>query len=609
MGKHIGTYLGKLLNTNDNTLYNVWVGTQQQLEALDGDYDDNTIYLVGTVPTVAQRFNVSFNGGDHTSIPASTPQTVKEGSAFSVVVSPADGYTIDSATGTMAGGGTLTKTENQDGSVTFSTTSVTGAITIQADATKHITEIEVSAGTRNGNTIPLSATVKPTDADNVTLAWSVDNTTDFVITDNGNGTATLTVKSGASNASVNITCQDTNASSSTASGTLQLTGLTYEATPIPITEITDITATRTAANTLTLEAVTNPADATTPAVTFSLVGTVPTVKQVRRWAAGDTVDGEAKESAGNDVIELPAVELSGNTLTYKGDCQVTVKATAGNVESSAKTITITHDNADAIWFEDSLVKEKLLTAGSKGSGTAYGSNGEITYTQAAEQGNVTANQSVFINSAIIRFNEWKYFTNSQFSVNNCASLVSIELPKIVGFTAFDGRFGIAGTALTEVVIPEGYTTYGASSGQFTSSPIQGSSIQNIVFPTTLQKFYDKLTNLPNVTKIDLSKTALQDTSSSYALVQYNFRGDSGALAKLAEVDLPSGIFKLQANTFRNCSALRKLTLFYDGVVDNQSAFQSTPLSSIDLYVPENQKSAYQASSAWNNANSINKITE
>ena len=545
-----GQFLGKLLNANDNAFYNVWVGTQQQLEALNGDYGDNTIYLVGTVPTIAQRYNVSFNGGSHTSIPANTPQAVKEGSAFSVVVSPAIGYKIDSATGTMAGGGTLTKTENQDGTVTFSTSAVTGAITIQAAATKYITGIRVSAGTRDNNTIPLTAVVEPTDADNVTLAWSIDNTTDFVITDNGNGTATLTVKSSASNASVNITCQDTNAASDDATGTLSLTGLSYESTPVPITEITDITATRTAANTLTLEAVTNPADANTPAVTFSLVGTVPTVKQVRRWAAGDTVDGEVKESAGNDVIELPAVELSGNTLTYKGDCQITVRATAGSVTHD-EVIDIIHDDADAIWFEDSAVKSVLTSSG-------IGSGGNVTYAQ-AEATTTFKRNDVHIfqnNKTIIRFNECKYFkigtvaagASSPCRLDGCTALKALSFRSD---TYFNANALTSLTALEELTINSGFTTEFISSAN---------------------------------TKLKYMKVGNAATS-----VSNTFQG-----LKVETVDLGTGIATLPNQCFKSVTTLKSLTLRYNGKVSfgGDQVFANLAAGSVDLYVPADQVSNY-----------------
>ena len=132
MGYVLGLSMGKITNANDGKKYNVWVGTQAELDALNEDYDANTIYIVGTVPVIAQRYNIVFNG-THTTIPSNTPTSVKGGSAFSVVVSAVSGYAISSATGTMVGG-TLNKTENQDGTVTFSTSSVTGDISITASA-------------------------------------------------------------------------------------------------------------------------------------------------------------------------------------------------------------------------------------------------------------------------------------------------------------------------------------------------------------------------------------------------------------------------------------------------------------------------------------------
>ena len=542
-----GQFLGKMLNAKDNTFYNVWVGTQAELEALE-EYEDNTIFIVGTIPTVVQRFNVSFDGGEHTSVPSSTPHTVKEGSAFSVVVSPASGYTIDSATGAMEGG-TLTKTNNQDGTVTFSTTSVTGAITIQAAATKHITGITVSAGTRSGNSIPLTAVVAPSGADNVTLAWSVDDTTNFSISGNGTS-ATLTIKSGASNASIVITCADTNAASGTKSGTLQLTGLSYEETPIPITEITDITATRTAANTLRLDAVTNPADANTPTVTYSLVGTVPTVKQVRRWAAGDEVDGEVKESAGNDLIELPAVELSGNTLSYKGDCQVTVRATAGNVTHD-ETIDIVHDDADAIWFEDSAVKSVLTSSG-------IGSGGNVTYAQ-AEATTTFKRNDVHIfqnNKTIIRFNECKYFkigtvatgASSPCRLDGCTALKALSFRS---GTYFNANALTSLTALEELTINSGFTTEFISSAN---------------------------------TKLKYIKVGNAATS-----VSNTFQG-----LKVETVDLGTGIATLPNQCFKSVTTLKSLTLRYNGKVGfgGDQVFANLTAGSVDLYVPADQVSNY-----------------
>ena len=625
LGAALGMSIGKVFNVNTQdqnnaTPYRLWIGTQQQLEALNEDYEDNTIYLVGIIPTVSQRFNVTFNGGSHTSIPANTPETVKEGSAFSVVVSPASGYTIDTATGTMVGG-TLTKTNNQDGTVTFSTPAVTGAITITAAATKHITGIAVSSGTRSGNTIPLSAVVSPAGADNVTLAWSVNDTTNFGIS--GSGTdATLTVKSGASNSSVIITCQDTNASSGTASGTLQLTGLSYADVPIPVTEITDITATRTAANTLTLEAT---ADGNTP-ITFSIVGTAPKSKKLDYNNSPATLE------------EVDNVVLNGDTLTYKEDCKVTIQASAENgTVTFQKEITIAHDSADSIWFEDEVTLAAL-------NSNSVGSGGKVTYAQAAA---VTTLKTLAGNTSIRRFKEFMWFTgitgagpnaSDKSKFNGCSNLECIGIPGVSFY--FNGSSASTspfyGCKLREVHI-KSYADYKLSlyndaaswisagkSSEGLGLFINGEEVYDVVIPSGAaanKKYqgFNRITSFvaEHITSFPVGSlygcTSLQSLKIGDNVTTFgdNVLGSANyTITSLKTVDLGSGISALGAQAFRGCTGLRTLTLRYDGVVtSNNSFYNAAAMSSIDLYVPANQVSAYQASSTWSGAKSINAITE
>ena len=51
MGKELGGMLGKVVNINDNEVYRLWVGTQDDFDELDGAYDDDVIYFVGTKQT------------------------------------------------------------------------------------------------------------------------------------------------------------------------------------------------------------------------------------------------------------------------------------------------------------------------------------------------------------------------------------------------------------------------------------------------------------------------------------------------------------------------------------------------------------------------------
>lgn len=51
MGKVLGSMLGRVFNINDNKTYRLWVGTQDDFDELDGAYDDDVIYFVGTKQT------------------------------------------------------------------------------------------------------------------------------------------------------------------------------------------------------------------------------------------------------------------------------------------------------------------------------------------------------------------------------------------------------------------------------------------------------------------------------------------------------------------------------------------------------------------------------
>lgn len=539
-----GQYIGKMLNAKDSNFYKVWVGTSAELEALDGDYEDNTIYLVGAVATIPTKYDVTKTGiSEHITVSGTNASSTKatEGKAFTITLTAASGYTIDTVTVTM-NSTDITSTAYNSSTGVISIASVTGAIVITATASIHISSITIAASAQDGNNIGLTATVSPSGAENVTLAWSLPSgTTKFSISGSG-ASATLTLLNGATTSdSVIVTCADTNASSGTATGTLTVTPTSDFDDSVPISEITDISATRTAANTMTLS---YSADGNTPAPTFSIVGAAPTVDKVVRTT--EEVEGETVTTT--TVETEPAVVISGNTLTYKDNCQVQIKATSGNIEYT-KTITITHDNADNIWFEDDVVKGLLLTAG-------WGSNNEITYTQAtASVGNQTTNQAVFKNNKTIkRFNEWKWFTNSQFNVSGCSNLESVKLPKISATNDFDSRFGLNGTtALTQVEIPSGYTAYGASTGSFSASPIQGNSITSITFPSSMTSMKKNITSLPYVTEIDLSGTSIT------TIVANLFTGTSSALARLNTVKLPNTLTTITtAQTFKECAALKRI---------------------------------------------------
>lgn len=709
-----GGTISAIRNSNDGQIYNIWVGTQEELNLLNGDYDENTIYIVGTVPAGTTRFSVinNFTEAEGATISQSNDATrVVSGSEYSNVLSVNSGYRLSNVQATMAGGGQISVTAGSNGTYEIHTLEVTGNITITAaasaigsfavdksgignhitvsgtdantqsvleggtfsivltasdnytldsvtvngvqktitnnscsitvsnvqaaiiitaSATMHIDSINVTAGTRNANTIPLSAAINPSNADNVTLQWSISedgttwgtSTTNFSLSDNGSGSATLTVKSSASNASVTVKCADTNAASDDATGTLQLTGLTYQEVQTPITEITDISATRTAANTLLLEAT---SDGNT-GVSFSIVGTAPKVKKLDYTNSPATLE------------EVDNVVLNVNTLTYKEDCKVTIQASAENgTVTFQKEITIAHDSADSIWFEDEVTLAAL-------NSNSVGSGGKVTYAQAAA---VTTLKTLAGNTSIRRFKEFMWFTgitgagpnaSDKSKFNGCSNLECIGIPGVSFY--FNGSSASTspfyGCKLREVHI-KSYADYKLSlyndaaswisagkSSEGLGLFINGEEVYDVVIPSGAaanKKYqgFNRITSFvaEHITSFPVGSlygcTSLQSLKIGDNVTTFGdnvLGGASYTITSLKTVDLGSGISALGSQAFRGCTGLRTLTLRYDGVVtSNNSFYKAAAMSSIDLYVPANQVSAYQASSTWSGAKSINAITE
>ena len=713
-----GGTISAIRNSNDGQIYNIWVGTQEELNLLNGDYDENTIYLVGTVPAGTTRFSVinNFTEAEGATISQSNDATrVVSGSEYSNVLSVNSGYRLSNVQATMAGGGQISVTAGSNGTYEIHTLEVTGNITITAaasaigsfavdksgignhitvsgtdantqsvleggtfsivltasdnytldsvtvngvqktitnnscsitvsnvqaaiiitaSATMHIDSINVTAGTRNANTIPLSAAINPSNADNVTLQWSISedgttwgtSTTNFSLTDNGSGSATLTVKSSASNASVTVKCADTNAASDDATGTLQLTGLSYEETPIPITEITDISATRTAANTLKLEAT---ADGNTP-ITFSIVGTAPKVKQLNRSASPITLD------------DVDNVVRNGDTLTYKEDCKVTIQASAENgTVTFQKEITIEHANADAIWFEDEVTLAAL-------NSNSVGSGGKVTYSQAAA---LTSLKFLAGNTSIRRFKEFMWFTGiTQLGPNagdkgtfkNCSNLECIGLPNVtvaVNAGTNNSAQPFYGCKLREFHIHSlsdfklniwtdaGRMINAGKSSEGLGLFINGQEVYDVIIPegVGIGKKYAGFNRITSFTAEYITSfpvgsldgcTALTSLKIGDGVTQFGDYALSGSLTNLSDVDLGSGISALGEQCFRDCTSLMSLTLRYDGVVTQNNSFYNAALidilGRIQLHVPSEQVEAYKADTTYwakVNDNNITAITD
>jgi len=586
-----GGNAGQITNINDGQNYRIWVGTQEDLDALNGVFEDDVIYLVGTIPQAVTKFNVSTSGLTHCTVPNGTPTKVVENNPFTVVVSPESGYTIDSCQATM--GNTTIQGVALSGADTgkyqIAINAVTANISISASASVHLQSIAISTGTRSGNAIQMSAALTPVNAENVSLQWLVSGSQYVNINPS---TGVLTILEGASNESVTVICTDAN---SGISKTLQLTGLTYNDV---ISSLTAIGATRIGTNTVTLNA-----DGRTSGVNFSLQSPVPKVNYVRRWEAGDEVDGETKAEAGHDLVEIPAVTLNGNTLIYKGDCTVRVKATAATDSSITCTndIVITHDNADQIWFED---VETLKAVNDKSIGATTGSvltrtddptyAGCVTYAQAAA---VSAKNSLVLNNTkMIAFNEFKWFVsivncvNSSAgtrysSFNQCTNLEYIELPTSPTFEALGG--GLQGTKIKKIVVPSNITSL--SGTVFDNPELEYAEINAAVGALTYDIFASTCTGL----KECILGNGITSIPTSL------FEGCSA----LEKASIGSGISTLPNRAFRNCSKLKDLTLKYKGASvvgfnsgDGSSATfypRDTILNQLTLRVPGSLLSSYQ----------------
>lgn len=264
----------------------------------------------------------------------------------------------------------------------------------------------------------------------------------------------------------------------------------------------------------------------------------------------------AKQSASNADVTVTCTSLDNPTIGGTNELHGITYIPQTNPEPGTDPEPL---DTDPIEFDDTLVKSRLLDAGA-------GSNGEITYGQAAEWNGTLA----FNGAAITSFDEWQYFKNANISVNNCSRLSSVVLPKIVTTDYFDSRFKITGTAITSIAIPEDYLHYGhdvPGNTNLNGNPLSG-NIESISFPSTLVDIIKPFKELPEVTEIDLSGTQVSHLCAQAFT----------SLAKLDRVIFPDTLLLIdKVQPFRLCHNLTHIEfgsdftgtsenvgLFYDG---------------------------------------------
>lgn len=609
-----GGNASKVKNIRDDKEYRLWVGTQAQLEALNGAYQSDVIYIVAQE---VQGTEISITG-----ISVSCTKSSATPNTYNLVATLSPGNTTQTSVEWTITSGNSYATLSSNG-LTATLTVLPGAsgnsVVVRCSSTENtsvyknvtqdvtyeqpsvevtITDINVSS-TVLTNVMQCTAVFSPSGY-TIPVTWSVSDTSIATINSDGR----LTVK-----ASGTVTVYANEFS--------KQISVTYHNESYDDDGL-DFTATRTAPNTMTLAATNNGSSVN---ASFALSGTVPTVKKLQNGVLTD----------------VPAVEISGNTLTYHDDCTVSVSATYGG-NTQTKAITIAHNDSDYIWFEDDVAFAVVRELN-------YGSSSGLTYTQAAA---ITAFKpdSSTSRASVVRFKEFKWFTgctslgpngNNPATFNAWSSLEVIALPStlfgLYGTTASSNPF--YSCKLKELHVSDiadycaiSYATASASFGSAGKHSdglglfINGSEVTNLVVPNSVSEvkgyaFYGfsritsatiecAISGLPFDSSSNVSKVKIGDSVTE--LPESLFSGLS-----IEDVEFGGGISALPKETFRKCFSLSKLTLNYDGVVSlGANVFyvdtgQTAILPNVDLYVPSNRVSAYNSDSTWNGAKSINEI--
>lgn len=252
-----------------------------------------------------------------------------------------------------------------------------------------VTLDKTSASVEAGQTLQLTATVSPTNADNKNVSWTSNNPTVANVDQNG-----LVTAYSAGNATITVTTED---GSKTATCTVTVT---EPAAPVAVTGVSLNKSTTSiyvgASETLT--ATVAPADATNKAVTWSSNntsvasvnnGVVTGVAIGQATITAKTVDGNFTATCAVTVETAPIINVTGVTLN-----KTSLELQVGKNETL--TATVAPSNA----------ANKNVTWSSSNSGVASVSNGLVTaiaagtatITVTTEDGNKTATCSVTVTS-------------------------------------------------------------------------------------------------------------------------------------------------------------------------------------------------------------------
>ena len=256
----------------------------------------------------------------------------------------------------------------------------TCAITVEATPVTSVTLDQTSASLKVGETVSLTATVKPDDATDKSVTWSSSNTSVATVSSSGivtaikAGSATITVKTndGGKTATCSVTVK---------AATVPVTGVSLNTTSLSLTE----------GETQTLTATVSPSNATDKSVTWSSnntsVATVSSTGVVTAKSAGSAIimvttkDG-SKTATCSVTVKAKTVSVTGVSLDY-----TSLTMTEG--ETQTLTATISPSNATDKSVTWSSSNTSVATVSSAGVVTAKAA-GTVTITVKTNDGNKTA---------------------------------------------------------------------------------------------------------------------------------------------------------------------------------------------------------------------------
>ena len=227
---------------------------------------------------------------------------------------------------------------------------------------------KTSVSLKAGETVTLTATVKPDDATDKTVTWSTSDASvatvnDGVVTAKKVGTATITAKAGDKSA----TCE-----------------ITVVATPVTSVTLNKTSASVKAGETVTLTATVKPDDATDKTVTWSTsdatVATVSNGVVTAKKVGTATITAKAGDKSATceiTVVSTPvtAVTLNKTSVSLKAGETVTLTATVKPDDATDKTVTWGSSDESVAKVENGIV-----TAIGKGLSTITAKAGDTSAT-------------------------------------------------------------------------------------------------------------------------------------------------------------------------------------------------------------------------------------